>query len=192
MEAVEESYKNNWGIETDIRDFDTKLVISHDIATSASYSVDKIFSLYHTHKCDGCLALNIKADGLSGLLNEKLQEFAIENYFVFDMSIPETLRYISLGMNVFIRCSEYETPNEELYNKSAGIWLDAFTEIWYDKNYVHSHLQKGKKIAIVSPELHGRNYTSLWEMIRMNKWHQDEKMLLCTDLPDEAKTYFNV
>ena len=107
------------------------------------------------------------------------------------MSIPETLRYLNEGLNVFIRYSEYETANAELYERCKGIWLDIFKSGWYDNNFVNLHLSNKKKIAFVSPELHGRNEDSLWQMIKENNWNQSSQIMLCTDLPDAAKKYFN-
>lgn len=186
------SFKNGWGIETDIRDFDGGLVISHDIAVDSSYSTEFLFNQYKESQCRSTLALNIKADGLSGKLKELLEKYEIPNYFVFDMSIPETLRYLNLEMNVFIRYSEYEEADKELYGRSKGIWLDAFKDEWYDNNFVNLHLENNKKIAIVSSELHGRKEDGLWQLIKDNNWNESSEILLCTDIPDKARTYFNL
>jgi glycerophosphoryl diester phosphodiesterase len=191
-QANVKAFEHGWGIETDIRDFDAQLVISHDIAKSADYTVAELLQQYNDAKSKSTLALNIKADGCSDALLAILQANNIENYFVFDMSIPETLRYLKLNMNVFIRYSEYERANEKLYAQSKGIWLDIFEGLWFDENFVNSHLSKGKQIAFVSSELHGRDYTALWAMILQNNWHTNHLCMLCTDLPTEAKTYFDL
>ena len=186
------SFKHAWGIETDIRDFEKELVISHDVARDNNYSVASLFEQYNNYQKKGTLALNIKADGLSVLLLDLLKKYKIEDYFVFDMSIPETLRYFDLNMNVFLRCSEFEVPDNELYTKAKGIWLDTFKHIWFNKSFVNLHIKNGKKIAFVSPELHGRNEMKLWVFIKENNWHLSSQVLLCTDLPDAAKIYFNL
>lgn len=191
-EANELSFRNSWGIETDIRDYNQELIISHDVALSNEYTAAYLFEQYKASGIKGTLALNIKADGLSKILLSLLEKYDILNYFVFDMSIPETLRYLDAGMNVFIRCSEFEKPDEELYNRSKGIWLDIFKNIWYDKNFVNLHIAAGKQIAFVSPELHGRNEPQLWEMIKENNWYQSSDMMLCTDRPDAAEKYFKL
>lgn len=189
-EAIEKAFNSSYGVETDIRDFNAALVISHDIATNDNYSFQHFCNQYNNSSCNEYLALNIKADGLSTLLNDFLIKNNINNYFVFDMSIPETLRYFALGMKVFIRFSEYEAPNASLLDKSEGIWLDIFNTIWFDEEFVTSLLNVGKKIAFVSPELHGRNHEALWEMIKKNNWNHNESIFLCTDLPDLAQKYF--
>jgi hypothetical protein len=189
-EANELSFKNGWGIETDIRDYNEELVISHDIATNNSYTTEFLFDQYRNAGIKSTLALNIKADGLSKLLLLLLEKYNISNYFVFDMSVPETLRYLDAEMNVFIRCSEFEKPDETLYDRSNGIWLDIFKSVWYDRDFVNLHITNQKKIAFVSPELHGRDEPKLWEMIKENNWHSSRDIMLCTDLPDAAIQYF--
>lgn len=191
-EANALSFSNGWGIETDIRDYKEELVISHDIATNNDYALEFLLQQYVTSCTQATLALNIKADGLSKKLAELILKYNVSNYFVFDMSIPETLRYLNEELIVFVRYSEYETANEELYERCQGIWLDIFKSTWYDDNFVNLHLSNKKKIAFVSPELHGRNEESLWKMIKENNWNQSSQTMLCTDLPDAAKKYFNL
>lgn len=191
LHTMTNAFSNQWGVETDIRDYDGQLVISHDMADANAYPLTSLLEEYHKTNCDACLALNIKADGLSDLLHQHLQHEKIQNYFVFDMSVPETLRYLRLGMNVFTRISEYEHPGDMLFEQSQGIWLDAFTEIWYEAELVNELLRKNKKVAIVSAELHGRPHRDHWFYIRENNWHNSEQVYLCTDLPDEAVHFFN-
>ena len=66
------------------------------------------------------LALNIKADGLSEELSKYIINHNIDNYFFFDMSIPETKRYKELGLNYFIRISEFEKDQTFLHNSSGS------------------------------------------------------------------------
>jgi len=66
----------------------------------------------------GTLALNVKADGLQPMVKDLLQEFDIRRYFMFDMSIPDTLQWLASGLNVFVRQSEYE-PSPALYDQAA-------------------------------------------------------------------------
>lgn len=190
-EAIASSFNNGWGIETDIRDFKEQLVISHDVACCNDYTLTFLFEQYIESGVNNTLALNIKADGLATKLSEMLLKYKINNYFVFDMSIPETLKYLNAGINVFIRNSEYETSNAELYRRSAGIWLDTFESVWYDNTFIENNLKINKKIAFVSSELHNRNEMKLWKMIKENNWHQSAQTILCTDIPDAAKIFFS-
>ena len=49
----------------------------------------------------------------------------IENYFAFDMSIPDCVQYIKNEIKIFTRRSEFE-PESKLDKHSIGIWLDLF------------------------------------------------------------------
>lgn len=137
------------------------------------------------------VALNIKADGLVSLLSRKLIEFDISNYFVFDMSVPDTMSYINEGLNVFIRQSEIET-DMSLYGKVKGIWLDSFFGDWFETEIVFNHLANNKQVCIVSPELHGREKIGLWSKLKVPEIVESREVMLCTDFPEEAKNYFNI
>ena len=54
------------------------------------------------------------------------------------------------------------------------------------------HLKNHKKVAIVSSELHKRDYKELWTFILSNEIHTMENSILCTDIAGEAKKYFNL
>ena len=47
-----------------------------------------------------------------------------------------------------------------------------------------------KKVAIVSFDLHKREYLDQWEFLKSHNFHTNESLLLCTDNPETAKTYF--
>jgi hypothetical protein len=188
--AFERSFSLSFGTETDIRDFNSELVISHDTPDNNSLSVNDFFDLYNKVNCKKTLALNIKADGLHIQLLELLEKHQIKNYFIFDMSIPDTIKYKNLGMRFFSRQSEFE--QQPIFEQNcSGIWLDAFEYIWYDASLIEDHLNKGLKVAIVSSELHGRDYQSQWDTILTNNFHQNENLILCTDIPEQANTFFN-
>ena len=189
--SFERSFKLGFGTETDIRDYMGELVISHDIPNKDCMSIDDFFKIYKAHSNpDLILALNIKSDGLQLKLKEKLIEFGIEKYFVFDMSIPDTLGYIKNNVKSFSRHSEFETI-PAFFNECQGIWLDAFETRWYDAKVLSNHIQKGKNVAIVSSELHKRNHLELWEYLKINKFHRLDNIILCTDFPEQATEFFN-
>lgn len=181
------SAKFGFGSETDIRDFNSELVISHDISNNDNL---RFTSILETFKKENLLlALNIKADGLQNLLRNSLQQYNISNYFVFDMSIPDAIEYINKGFNVFLRQSEYE-PHIPFYDEIKGIWLDAFEKIWYNARLVNEHLINGKQVCIVSSELHKMDYINHWKLIRSWSFIKDNNLILCTDYPEEAKIFF--
>ena len=108
--AFERSFSLNFGTETDIRDFNQELIISHDIANGKEITLEKFLSLASSfHKIEPLtLALNIKADGLAKLLADIIKHHPNLDCFVFDMSVPDTLSYFDLNIPVFTRMSEVE------------------------------------------------------------------------------------
>ena len=183
------SFEQGFGLETDLRDFQHEIVISHNIPEPNCMLFKSFLDLYLGYKKDLPLALNIKADGLHDQVLKLINEFSISNYFLFDMSIPDTLGYISRKMPFFTRQSEYEREPAFL-DKCEGIWLDAFESTWFTGREIKEHLNNNKKVAVVSSELHKRDHEELWEMLRKDRLHEDQRLYLCTDLPGMAKEYF--
>ena len=189
--SFEDSFINDFGVETDLRDHYEKIKISHDLLNTEdnSIDIDLFFKLYNEYKKNIPLALNIKSVGLQDILQNALLKYKINNYFVFDMSIPDTINYIKKGFNVFSRQSEHE-QEPAFYNSVQGIWLDSFNTIWYNNEIITNHLIENKKVAIVSSELHKRDQIILWNFIKSNNFHKNENIYLCTDFPIEANIFF--
>ena len=188
--AFEKSFSLGFGTETDIRDYQGELVISHDIANRNCISIKLFFEIYNKYDNTLPLALNIKADGLQLKLKEILEEYNISNYFVFDMSVPDGLGYLKENLNFFTRESEYESV-PSFYNEACGIWLDEFHGHWITKEVIEKHINNDKQICIVSPDLHKREYEREW-----NHYKEIEKelgiynLMICTDYPKIAKEFF--
>lgn len=189
IKSFENSFLKNFGTETDIRDSQGELVISHDVPITNSVLLSDFFNLYKEINCNKTLALNIKSDGLQDKVLFLIQKYQITNYFIFDASVPDSISYIKKGLNFFTRHSELE-KHPVLYNESIGIWLDSFYSNWYDFDVIKTHLQNQKKVAIVSSELHKRNYIELWRMLKENNSINYEDIILCTDLPEDANIFF--
>jgi hypothetical protein len=187
--AFERSFSSGFGIETDIRDFNSELVISHDIPNEKCIKLDTMFLLYKKINHNLPLAINIKADGLQAKCRELIEKYGITNYFIFDMSLPETLQYIKYNLNIFTRQSEYEKV-PLCYEDAIGIWVDCFREEWIDKKTILFHLNKNKRICLVSPELHKRDYKKFWgKLVKLEI--PLNKLMICTDNPEEAQRFFN-
>ena len=187
--AFRRSFNLNFGTETDVRDFDGELVISHDVANKNCITIENFFKIYKSIDINSSLALNIKSDGLQNLLKKSLKQNNINNYFVFDMSIPDTITYLKEGMNVFIRQSEYEL-GKSFYKSASGIWLDAFDGVWYSEELVKKHLNNGKRVVIVSSELHRRKYLEQWTFLKTWSIINNDNLILCTDFPEKAIKFF--
>lgn len=193
LESFKISFQNNFGIETDLRDMFENIVISHDIPNKNSLFLDDFFHLYNKFSNEIPLALNIKSDGLQYLLKSFLEKYNISNYFVFDMSVPDALIYLNLGFNVFTRQSEYE-QQPSFYKQACGVWMDEFESHWINENIIKEHLKNNKKVCIVSPELHKREFDKEWQDYRriFNKLDNVDDLMICTDYPLQAKEFFNV
>ena len=191
VDAFERSFDQGFGTETDIRDFTGNLVISHDIADKSCIELSEFLDYYRQGSQNLPLALNVKSDGLQALLETTLQEQGIENYFVFDMSIPDMVGYLRAGLKTFTRQSEYET-NPALYEQVNGVWLDEFHSHWIDEAVIAKHISNGKKVCIVSPELHRRQYQDEWNHYRdIDRKLGSDAIMLCTDYPIAAREFFD-
>ena len=189
--AFKKSFMDGFGCELDIRDCEGQLVISHDLPTKPYLLLETVFQNYKNINCDVPIAINIKADGLQILLKELIEKYSITNYFVFDMSVPDTLGYEKNQLKFFTRHSEYE-PYPALYEEAEGVWLDFFKSNWWTIKEVEKHLQQEKIIALVSPELHRREYKQIWDTWRKIELEfETDNLMLCTDYPKEAKEFFN-
>jgi hypothetical protein len=197
LPALEAALAEGFGVETDVRDCDGQLVISHDPPRSNALPLGTFLDAYRRQPAAGILALNIKADGLQRMLAEALKNRKIgpDRYFVFDMAVPDALGYLRRDMPCFTRQSEVE-PVPAFIDQAAGIWLDCFHQDWIDGPEILRHCAAGRRIALVSPELHGRPWQSAWGQWReayrsLLRSGQGGRMMLCTDHPREAKAYFD-
>jgi hypothetical protein len=192
LAALERAIAGGFGVETDIRDLDGHLVVSHDPPTSsgAAPRVATFLECYASAHGSSWLALNIKADGLAAPLATLLERYAISTAFVFDMSVPDMRGYLAKGVPVFTRRSDAET-DPVFYEKCTGVWVDSFAIPHSPAAWGRQALNDGKAIALVSPELHGRPHFSAWAEWRtaFDLVH-DERVMICTDFPNEAATFF--
>jgi hypothetical protein len=188
LPSFKKALERGYGIETDIRDSDGGLVISHNIPTGNENNLEELLYHYKSNDCNSMLALNIKSDGLSENLELLIKKYGIENYFIFDMSIPDTIPYFKKNINVYTRHSDIETT-PLLYEQSSGIWLDMFFEDWVTEDVINNHIKLGKRICLVSPELHGRKYYDFWNKLKVMNLACE--IMICTDYPNKAERFFN-
>ena len=170
-----------------MRDRNGELVISHDMPNGSEITLAAMLDILDGR--DLPLAINIKADGLARMLNEQMTARGLTRWFTFDMSVPEMVVQLRLGLPVFSRASEYEEPPAR-YADALGIWLDAFTSQWYDVAKISGFLRGGKRVCIVSPELHGRDPKPLWALLKSSEVADHPALMLCTDLPEDAADWF--
>ncbi len=187
IESFREAFMRGYGIETDIRDYGGRLVVSHNVAAETAFDLEDVLKIYSDMGCGSALALNIKADGLQKLLWEELVKYRIENYFVFDMSVPEQVVFHKKKFRVFTRMSEYETV-PVLLERSQGIWMDEWEKSWISAQVIQKFRDEKKIVAVISPEIHGREREFLWNELK--RFEHDQEVLLCTDIPIKAEEFF--
>nr|QOS23452.1 hypothetical protein VP371_00019 [Vibrio parahaemolyticus] len=187
--AFKRALSNGFGIETDLRDRNQSVVISHDMASAESMTIEHFLSLC-TIAPDVTLALNVKAD----CLQASMAPLRIDNpHFYFDMSVPDMLGYLKNDMSLYTRYSNIE-PGPALLDKCEGVWLDNFDNGELDLVALQSYLELGKHVVLVSPELHKRDEKSYWKQLKTflgENESYENKLGLCTDFPLEARSYFN-
>jgi len=190
IQAFERSFSMGFGTETDVRDLDGALVIAHDPPRAGALSAAEMFATMARHDPALPLAVNVKADGLQTMVAAALAESGLTNAFVFDMSVPDTLHWLRAGVPVFVRHSDVE-PEPVLLGDAMGVWLDAFHDDWWGEDVPRRHLDAGKRVCIVSPELHGRDHRWLWDRLHAGDLAVSEALMLCTDQPEEAGRLFS-
>ena len=181
--AFERAFDSGFGVETDLRDIKGEIVISHNMPRGNEMSFEDLLKLLDGRALT--LALNIKADGMADEIKRLLEKYNVSNYFTFDMSIPEMVYQHKTGLNVFTGLSDI-VPLPVMYEQAKGVWLDCFNSDWFGEVEIQNILNQDKKVCIVSPDLHKREYKSVWE-----KYKKMKEIMLCTDYPQEAKEYFN-
>lgn len=190
--ALERAMECGYGFETDFRDYGGKVLISHNPPVGDELTADELFRMYAESGKNGTLALNIKSDGLQDMMRELLEKYGIDDYFLFDMSVCDTIPYIERKMKIASRSSEFE-PYLPFYKESEVVWVDYFDGRTNVVDELRKYIADGKMPCIVSPELHGLPYEAMWQML--NEQIVNGKIvndiMLCTDVPDKAEQYFN-
>ena len=181
--AFERAFDCGFGVETDLRDIKGEIVISHNMPQGNEMSFEDLLKLLDGRALT--LALNIKADGMADEIKRLLEKYKVLKYFTFDMSIPEMVYQHKTGLNVFTGLSDI-VPEPIMYKQAKGVWLDCFNSDWFGELEIQNILNQDKKVCIVSPDLHKREYKSVWK-----KYKNMNGIMLCTDYPQEAEEYFN-
>jgi glycerophosphoryl diester phosphodiesterase len=185
LAAFERAFAAGWGAEIDVRDLDGELVVSHDPPRRGALPFAAVVDAYRAAGEPGTPAINVKADGLQAPLAAALAEVRPAAWFAFDMSVPDAIVCLRHGLPVYTRHSDVE-PDPVLYATADGVWLDDFGGGWLTEDIVAAHLDAGKRVAIVSPELHGRDHREAWSAWRTWTVWRRPGISLCTDSPHEA------
>jgi glycerophosphoryl diester phosphodiesterase len=182
LEAFRMAFDHGFSVETDLRDCCGEVFICHDPILDSNETPKLVdFLALAREYPHSALALNIKSDGIG--VSVSSVSTGANDYFFFDMSIPETLKYKSLDLAVASRTSELESLPLEV---EKAIWLDAF---FSDPNIefvidVLGAAQPDATVVLVSGELHNRDHLEFWKLIK-SKFISDQRLAICTDFPIE-------
>ena len=186
--AFERAFSLGFGIETDLRDLDGEIVVSHDApqTTDDLMTFDELLELYYEYDSTSFLALNVKSDELQLKIRTSLERCGLDAYALFDMSIPDLVKYRSIGLKYLSRMSDLEKYPIGIED-AKGIWLDEFNDGWIKKVGLENVFKHDKPVFVVSSELHGRSHHEIWKKLKSIK---HESLYLCTDFPVDAERYF--
>jgi glycerophosphoryl diester phosphodiesterase len=188
LKAIRNAFNLGFGVEIDLREFDSNLVLSHDFPSVNSEKIEHIDEVWKLLNSNITVAYNIKEDGLSNLLKQFLDQCNIHNQFAFDMSVSESVKYKYLGIETAVRVSEIEPVNLEHFATNDGIkkiWLDSFKTDWWIHDLKTLEALRGSQIFIVSPELHGRDPQKVWSQGK-SLLAENFDIYICTDHPVEV------
>jgi hypothetical protein len=190
QEALLAALEAGFSIETDLRDRNGTVVISHDPTTDDSaltlrVFLDQVFSV--TLSGGSILALNIKSDGLNPLMKDELRMLEGISHFFFDMSTPELVKYAKAGQNVGLRRSEFEilAPQLSICSEPSAVWVDGFDSDWWKTSDLLELGSRKRVVVLVSPELHGRDPAQVWKNYA-EEFHNNPNLYICTDYPWEV------
>lgn len=146
------------GVEVDLRLHNSSLVCQHDPQRDGELFSDWLKSYKHK-----TIILNVKEEGIEGLVLDELQKKNISDFFFLDQSFPYLLKYARQGLSkAAVRVSEFESVETAL--SMAGlvewVWVDIFGEFPLNKEEISRLKSAGFKLCLVSPELHNRNELS--------------------------------
>lgn len=188
--AFRRSFDLGFGTETDVRDRNGELVISHDPPRGGEMTFDEMLDILGDR--DLPLAVNVKADGLADPIKAAFARRPhLTRWFLFDMSVPDTVQQLKRGNPVFARLSEYEpTVPERVASACGGVWLDGFDGQWWTPALVGEWTARGKAVCVVSPDLHKRDPEACWAGLAAHPFADPGRVMICTDRPEQAAAVF--
>ena len=188
--AFQRSFDLGFGTETDVRDHNGELVISHDMPRGGAMTFAEFLDILGDR--DLPLAINIKADGLADAVKTAFAARPhLTRWFLFDMSVPDTIQQLARNNPVYARLSEYEPDVPKLFqDRIAGIWLDGFHSEWWTPATIEPWAAAGKPVCVVSPDLHKRDPKAAWTSLRDYRFTRPDLVQVCTDLPEDAQAWF--
>lgn len=146
-----ESLPSEYGVELDLRDSGSRLILQHD-----PFSDGEDFEDYLKIYRHGTMILNIKSERIEWRVLELLNKYNIRDYFFLDSSFPMIISLSNSGeKNIAVRFSEYEKTDTivAVADRVRWVWVDCFSRLPIDNNIYDMLRKLGLKLCLVSPEL---------------------------------------
>lgn len=196
IEEIVKAFSNGFGVEFDIRDYRGKVAIAHDPINGDPVFLSDLLTILNRELDAGTkpiIALNVKSDGLLDLFSEDEDRLLANlNHFFFDMSVPESVKYVNRNRILATRVSELEPLNNSFnFPRHEIYWVDGFSVNWWINLSAEKIFSEKTKICIlVSPEIHGREHLETWDWFKRGI-SQGFDIRLCTDYPEEASRFLD-
>jgi len=181
------SQAQGFGTETDLRSYSGELYLSHDPIRSPSEALKfKDLLTLWTERPDLPLFLNIKEDGLLPFLKPYQTVLKQLKIVFFDMSVPQLVQFSKVFPKEMLatRFSEYE-QEPAAQGLCHWLWVDSFNSDPELSALRPFALEKKMSLAVVSPDLHGRDPKPVWKNLQNERILPNDSIYLCTDLPHE-------
>jgi glycerophosphoryl diester phosphodiesterase len=202
LKACETALIQGFGLEIDLRRTAEGFLISHDPSPLSERNDLTLFAALFAKHPLASVAVNVKELGYEPELIRLFEENTFGAgafYFDFELLEPASpgaaqkkLRGLPGGSStrVAARLSDRgETLAQALSIPGEIVWADEFDGLWLTRREVEAVHRAGRKIFVISPELHGFNAVD-----RRQRW-ADFKAWgvdgLCTDYALEACDFLN-
>jgi hypothetical protein len=143
------------GIEFDLRSSGKEILVVHDAFEDGQNFSDFSDILNK----DKFYIVNIKTEGIEEEVVRILDRKGIHNFFLVDCGIPMIVKLGKKGeTRIAVRWSEYEGMDSVHLLKDfvQWVWVDTFSKLPLTPETEKEIRKLGFKIALVSPELHGK------------------------------------
>lgn len=202
LAACERALAAGFGLETDLRrDAQGRCYISHDAALRApANDLAAYTELWQRHPA-AVLAINVKELGEEPALIELMRSGRLgahSFYFDFELLEPATpgaaqrkIKALPGGEAVRLasRLSDRQEPLAQcLAIPGEVVWADEFDTLWLTGEEVRRCHAAGRRVYVISPELHGFDRAA-----RKRRWADFKSWQVdgvCTDYALEAKDFF--
>jgi len=154
-----EQVPSHQGIEFDIREGPSGIVVTHDPWTPGVPFDAFVGRIRHAL----CI-VNVKCEGIEYEALRLLKDAGVESFFLLDCSFPMIVKLSRMGeRRIAVRVSEYECVDTviALAGRVDWIWLDSFACL-PTAQMCNDLRAEGFKVCLVSPELQGRTEDAMY------------------------------